>query len=738
MPNYDPFDPKYWENADVFAPDQAPPSQQGDIFDPEYWKDAADVTELQAQEPQGFAEVPRETTQAGALPQPQGGVKASDYLKQLMQGFAGAGRMLSFFSRAYNPMTYVGLATEATGALTGKEELARAGELIAESTPGAKAARQAQQAQQYWQESLSPAMKREMAKPFITRDEQGKWKPGPGLKSAPKIFGIALQSLPLAGIGMLSGGAITGSLIAGGISSGLAGVIGGAIGEGITAGVSNAQQTYDQIYNAPDKLIKKSPEYQEIINSLPEGLSAKEKDRLARKALALAGATFVGTTTTLTTGALGAPSGHIFGRIVGGEAGPLWKAIIKETLSESLIEEAPQSAIEQLVQNMAEKYSVNPEKVLTEGMGEQAIGGALAAAVTTPGIAAGGYVMGAQARARKGAEAEPGPKRPLYTKEQVDKAKQFLKAVQQDYRQGRITKQHIDAIKQGLTQDDPLTNAIKRKLDRIIEIENERRAKEAQPIDLVEPIKEAIPVSKSAEESARAFEEHFAREEYLRQSPFGLQALNADLAERERQARVEALGGLAPYISGFLTQVKIGEPGGRIRLPEGKWIGYSSTYLPFMREGRFGREETITTIEKGLRGEEFSERESRRAAIWDAVVRHAEEARKRDIIDVAKLIERRPEQIKDITDDEYHQIIEELKNEGYSTRLIEEARARYRSEIEDSVISEIAKESGVPEGYIRAILEDEKEPYIDLDEAWKEALAAGEEVPYDREKEGRV
>jgi len=331
------------------------------------------------------------------------------------------------------------------------------------------------------------------------------------------------------------------------------------------------------------------------------------------------------------------------------------------------------------------------------------------------------------------------------TQEDIDAANSMVDKISRDYNAGKIDDQALEAIKQNIPPDHPLAPAVQAELDRIAEARKRAQKKEREPIDLVEQV--APPPLKSAQESAQAFEDAHARDLYVRQSLAGLTALHGQLKERQEKANQEAMGGLVPYVKDLLSQVKMGEPGGRLRFQypggEEEWKGYSSTYPDLIGENGFGRDETIKAIEKGLSGHEWGPRETRQKEIWDTVLEAAKEQRKPDIVYTAEQIEQAPSTIEGMSDADYRTLIEELQNEGYSTRDIEEAAASYRKPIEASVIKSIAADTGFSAKEIRAILADESEPAADLNEAWQGAIAtypppATEEMVNADEEERRL
>lgn len=249
---------------------------------------------------------------------------------------------------------------------------------------------------------------------------------------------------------------------------------------------------------------------------------------------------------------------------------------------------------------------------------------------------------------------------------------------------------------------------------------------------------------KSAQESAAVFEHDLARrqaeDEALHDEarlPQGKDLLNQRMLEEEQRSRIEGVGGLAPYIHALLQETVSGEPGRRMRVKDAdgaeQWFGVGSTYPEFMRN-QYGRDEVINAIEKGLAGYEFPERESRQRQIWEDVLGVSRESLRRDTIEYAKIIEEDPSEIADVDDFTYNQLLKELRNEGYSTRAIQEAAERHRGPIQARAIAEASRRTGIPE---EEILRAAATGQISLDGIWAEATQTEEERGelYDTQKE---
>ena len=253
-------------------------------------------------EPVDFDPFEQEEEALTALPIPQkekAGVQISDYPKAIAKGVGTALKSIGGIGRHLDPKFVMGLTTELAGEMVGSEDLRVVGEQIKAGAGSQQAIGLGEQAEEYWEESYSPSMKAERAKPFISEDPQtaeeialGKEpskRAGPGVRSVHKIASMVAESGPISILGMGGGAAITRGMLIGGtkilgkvVSREMAGVIGGAIGEGFTAGSINSQEAYKQIESTSDEKLSKMPAYQEVMSNLPEGMTDKAKKRLAK------------------------------------------------------------------------------------------------------------------------------------------------------------------------------------------------------------------------------------------------------------------------------------------------------------------------------------------------------------------------------------------------------------------------------------------------------------------------
>ena len=199
-------------------------------------------------------------------------------------------------------------------------------------------AREKQQA-----ENMTPASQESLQKKILATDEQGNVTGlGEALTDPWAIAHMAARSIPSMALGMGGGMMATRGLIGAGMSPGVAGVIGGGIGEGGVAGVTAASQIYDEIMALPEEKLSTSPEYQTLLQTMDP--------TSARTELAKSAATRGGLQDAAATFALGGPSGHFTGRIIGGEAKGVLPNMAKSAFLEGL-QEVPQSGAEQLITN---------------------------------------------------------------------------------------------------------------------------------------------------------------------------------------------------------------------------------------------------------------------------------------------------------------------------------------------------------------------------------------------------
>jgi diguanylate cyclase (GGDEF)-like protein len=336
-----------------------------------------------------------------------GGHSLWDIPRMMGKGAAGVAKTASIAVALVNPTEWANRAIGVIGDITQNEALQAYRDYSQKHSVSAKLRQYGETAEDYYDEKLTPAMKKSMEKTILASgEEEGFW--GPGIKDPWKIGGMIAESLPSTALSMGSGALITKGLAATGFKNApkivqgvlqklvkkygvnsVAGAIGGGIGEGVYSGLDNANQAFEEMMATPQAELSNSATYQEIFNSLPEKFSTEQKHAYARKILSIATGGFVGSLTAVSTGILGAPSGAFLGKLMGGEAGKsFWGNLLKGAFTEGLIEEMPQSGMEQLITNFTKKFLVDPNQQLTEGVGEAMAGGAIAGIVMGGGMAA--------------------------------------------------------------------------------------------------------------------------------------------------------------------------------------------------------------------------------------------------------------------------------------------------------------------------------------------------------------
>ena len=328
-----------------------------------------------------------------------------DYANLLGRASGGIGKTAGMMM-GFSPPELASKALGVVGDLTGNEFLQSQRDFMDKHGLSAKITQYGDTAEKYYDEKLTPAMKASMKKTILAGADEDGWF-GEGLTDFFKITGMITESIPSTILSMGGGATITKGLINTGMKyapkivqgvlgklikkygiNKVAGVVGGAIGEGGYSGMENARQAYDQMMEEPDANLRKSKVYREIYESMPDALGDEKKHEYARKTLALATAGFVGSTTAVTTGVFGAPSGAFMGKLIGGEGGKsLWGNLIKGAISEGLFEEMPQSGLEQFVSNFSRKFLVDENQPLMEGVGESMASGAIAGFAMGGGMA---------------------------------------------------------------------------------------------------------------------------------------------------------------------------------------------------------------------------------------------------------------------------------------------------------------------------------------------------------------
>ena len=339
------------------------------------------------------------------------GTEYADYLKLLGRGSADFGKAAGMVMNLVDPVWYAGQAEKIIGAVRGDVNQLKRGEKWAAATFGSLVEDYSSEASDFYDRRITPAMKKEMAKNLLKEDKDGffGYTVGEGAKSPAKILGMVVESIPSTVVGMGGSAKFTQMLTKTALKYGpeviglplfqwmtkkygvqfAAGVYGGAAGEGMTAAAQNMQGVYEQIKGQKAEAFKKSPAYKKIYESMSPDIPPEDRDRVTKEILALSGGVMVGVTSGLTTGALGAPSGGFMGKLLAGlEGDRLWRKILWGVVSEGLIEETPQSAMETVLTNLATKALVDPDKDIGEGVAEAAASGLVAGAFMGGGMVA--------------------------------------------------------------------------------------------------------------------------------------------------------------------------------------------------------------------------------------------------------------------------------------------------------------------------------------------------------------
>lgn len=280
-------------------------------------------------------------------------------------------------------------------------------------------------AQKYWSSLKSEYGKQEEGRKFIRSGDfssfgnavntlaSGNFEMGDaGLAT---IVGQATQSAPgmvamggagkLVSVGLIKTGAVdwaTGLLTKTGISLPAAEKIaqytadgvsfGGA--EGVFSGLQNAAQTGAEIRGMSFDKLKKSDNFNKHFAEQDQSLSEAQRMVLARNAAASDAEAYILKHTIATTGGISAlTGGGVFGVLNRG-AGTMLGRAATGILSEGLLQELPQSGIEQYWQNKAKNLFADPNQDVSEGVAEQAVQGGAVGAVM--GVAGGGGVANEQ------------------------------------------------------------------------------------------------------------------------------------------------------------------------------------------------------------------------------------------------------------------------------------------------------------------------------------------------------
>lgn len=210
-------------------------------------------------------------------------------------------------------------------------------------------------------------------------------------QSAPTIAAAAVPgALGVRALGTLGVAGEVASLapkVIGGFArpSKLATTIGFSASEGLASGASNAAQTRQEIETQQIEELSQNPIFQKHLARVDPSLDDESRDRLAREATARETESQVLVGTAITTGGISALAGggvfSLLARPTRGRAAEALTGAVKE-----LVTEAPQSALEQIQQNVA------TAKPATKGALQAAIEGGILGAVA--GGAIGGFEGG--------------------------------------------------------------------------------------------------------------------------------------------------------------------------------------------------------------------------------------------------------------------------------------------------------------------------------------------------------
>lgn len=243
----------------------------------------------------------------------------------------------------------------------------------------------------------SPEMKLARAEEFFTKEPDGSYGFGGAWTSPRKILGSVAESAP----GMVGGMGLSAlaarGLMKAGFSRGLAWAVGSSLGEGTIGGAQNALDVHEAILAMPEDKLAASPEYQEILQRTGDPKRAREE-------LANSVAAMTGLKTGASTAVLSAPSGYMFGKILGGETGKTLLGTAAKQGAAEFGEEAGQSGAEQYL-SQAELQRADPTIDPMSGVGEAAVSGGFAGMAMGGGMGGFGHVLGGRAQQQPGAPA---------------------------------------------------------------------------------------------------------------------------------------------------------------------------------------------------------------------------------------------------------------------------------------------------------------------------------------------
>lgn len=323
----------------------------------------------------------------------------------------------------------------------------------------------------YWNDSLSEGAKNELAKEFVTKDENGEWQWGDaslktvGLYGAQSLLGTAAGMGAGAGItktlqffgNPVARGALVNTVNAGrGAAVGsvaekaataaakklklvdrVLGAAGFGLGEGMVGGMMTGVNVEEQIMSLDDEKLMSTPRFREIYESqIKSGISPETALASARETIAKEGASVAGLQAGLTTALLGAPMGAFFGPLFS-RAGLRNTTRLAATgigAAGEAAQEFAQSGFEAYTSNKALIAAGDPRDIWDDVL-NQAVGGAAA-----------GAAMGGAFGAAGGADPAD------VAKKQEKVAKKRVEDIKANY--GALEKVGIRAMEAGVPKDE--------------------------------------------------------------------------------------------------------------------------------------------------------------------------------------------------------------------------------------------------------------------------------------------
>ena len=282
------------------------------------------------------------------------------------------------------------------------------GDIAMKAATGKTSEEMTKSAQESLTSKLSPEMRKAMDKKWWNAekgefgDAWSDWRSYAGglLESMPETIATSLPALRLAkGVyaAQLAAGA---TKAAAATSAATAATVAGSVSEGLLGGANTARDVREQINALPPETLRQSEAFQSLVKSGMSEDAAKaslSKDASAR-------AFVIG---SIATGAFGGMGDRVLAKIflegVGkvGIKGVLGN-VAKNAAAEGLLEEAPQSAAQKLVEN-EEVGRVDPSRPLTEGVANEAVGGAVLGGMMGGGMGAAASQAGAARQSEPGA-----------------------------------------------------------------------------------------------------------------------------------------------------------------------------------------------------------------------------------------------------------------------------------------------------------------------------------------------